>query len=662
MRKFGIWLLVSGIAGSGLYACGSDSAPENNTFGDAGLPDGSVVGDESDPFNHGEKKLLSIAISPASAAIEILNGAIVTQAFSVVGTYSDGSSQAIPGATWSADSPVVGAIDSNGLYTPSGAQGGLVAIKASYSTFKATGSLAVKVHDALNPGNVPGGTQSQLKATATPDAKTTWTYPYDKTVFPRGLLAVPLMWNGGGANDAYYIHLSSPYYELEVFTNAAPPSRYTLTGADWTKFVNSTSGATSVAVNRFDGTSATVVANHTWTIANGAARGTVYYWSNNLGRVLRIKPGAAAPDDFLAAAKVTGTCSTCHTVSADGSTLVIGGDVSASTFDLKGNQTVLSGKGRGWAQPALTPEGKYLVENNTSLPGPMGGSDGMFETATGARVPNSGLDGRKLGMPAFSPDGTKLAYRGEPGGPTPGSLRIMDFDAKNVKVSNDLELITAGNNAAIAQIGFPSMSPDSKWIIYSRGTTLDTRYGTDDLYLASATVPGQEIRLASVNGDAYPFAAGARDLSWNYEPTFAPVAAGGYFWVVFTSRRTYGNLLTGAKTSVKQLWVTAIDQNPQPNTDPSHPAFHLQGQDEANLAMRGFWALDPCKGDGQGCASGTECCGGYCDQAPDGGGAVCGQKMGCSNSGDKCDTSADCCGVSTGTTCINHVCSEPPPN
>jgi hypothetical protein len=145
------------------------------------------------------------------------------------------------------------------------------------------------------------------------------------------------------------------------------------------------------------------------------------------------------------------------------------------------------------------------------------------------------------------------------------------------------------------------------------------------------------------------------------------VAAGGYFWVVFTSRRTYGNILTGpaqgaAGTAVKQLWIAAIDQNPKPGVDPSHAAFHLTGQDEGNLAMRGFYALPPCAQNGQGCQSGTDCCGGYCAGGADGGAPVC-QSMspGCSQTGDKCNVTSDCCNAPSGVTCINHVCSEPTP-
>ena len=42
---------------------------------------------------------------------------------------------------------------------------------------------------------------------------------------------------------------------------------------------------------------------------------------------------------------------------------------------------------------------------------------------------------------------------------------------------------------------------------------------------------------------------------------------------MLTSRRTYGNELTGAKDAVKQLWVAAIDQTPQPGVDPSHTSY-----------------------------------------------------------------------------------------
>jgi hypothetical protein len=240
-------------------------------------------------------------------------------------------------------------------------------------------------------------------------------------------------------------------------------------------------------------------------------------------------------------------------------------------------------------------------------------------------------------------------------------------------LSNAQELVQPGTNPYF-NMAWPTVSPDGHWALYSRlnSDTIDSRgncgtscdYSTlGDMYLADTTTPNSEIRLAALDGDNYPFAAGTRDLHYNYEPTFAPVAAGGYFWVVFTSRRTYGNILTGTTAVTKQLWVAAIDQNPQPGVDPSHPAFLLPGQDETTLNLRGFWALDPCKGSGASCASGTECCGGYCDDSDgDGGGPVCtATAPACSADGDKCSTSSDCCNAAAGTTCINSVCSEAAP-
>ena len=254
---------------------------------------------------------------------------------------------------------------------------------------------------------------------------------------------------------------------------------------------------------------------------------------------------------------------------------------------------------------------------------------------------------------------------------------MVDFDAtKSPMLTSPRDLVQPGTDPSDGDITWPTVSPDGHWALYTRsnGTVIDSRgsctsdgcdYSTrGDLYLADTTTPNSEIRLASLDGDSYPFAAGARDLHYNYEPTFAPVAAGGYFWVVFHSRRTFGNVstLTGAPATTKQLWVAAIDQSPVPGKDPSHPAFRLEGQDLTTLNLRGFWALDPCKGDGQGCGSGTECCGGYCDASGDAGAPVCSAAAPvCAANGDKCTTTADCCGAATGTTCINKVCSEPAP-
>ena len=129
--------------------------------------------------------------------------------------------------------------------------------------------------------------------------------------------------------------------------------------------------------------------------------------------------------------------------------------------------------------------------------------------------------------------------------------------------------------------------------------------------------------------------------------------SGGYAWVVFTSRRTYGNRLTGEKDVVKQLWVTAIDQFPEPGVDASHPAFWVPGQDQATLNMRAFWALDPCIQQGDACSASGECCDGeICDAA-----GLCGGPKKCVEDGI-CETDEDCCDKSA--QCLGGSCEVAP--
>lgn len=678
-------------------ACGGGGSV--NPGDDSGINDDGAGGDGYDPFDPNNKQIASLAVDPAAATITIVNDQVVTQKFEAIAHYADNTTGNVTGSSaWSATNLQVGKVDGAGLYTPSTDVGGIVTVGAAYKAFKGSAQLTVKLKYTRNPANLGPNEQAALKNASTKDAKVVWAYPYDKTVFPRGLGAPPLEWNGGGANDVYYVHVESGTYELETFTTAAPPSRFSFPDVDWRKFVDSTSGGAKLTVARWDGQAATVVAAHTWTIAPQSMRGTIYYWAANLGRVMRIKPGATAPDDFAnkpplndASKYVQSSClMTCHTVSADGSTLISGGGTFGGSYDLKQDAvrhyTGGNWGGNGswwnsvmWANSAVSPEGKNILVNSQSVRLASQGNPstpnnqnfrGLYDTTTGAAVPNSGLDALDVMSPAWAPTGDHIAYVAS-GNPfswswdnvAPGDLRVLDFNAKNAPMASNDRLVVAYGGNASQKLFWPTIAPDGDFVIYQRGTSSRSDGGnTSDMYGASIANPGKEVALDAINGKSYPFAAGARDLHWNFEPAFAPVAAGGYFWAVFTSRRTYGNELVGAPSATKQLWVAAIDQKPQPNVDPSHPPFRLPGQ-SVSLNLRGYWALDPCKGDGQGCTSGTECCGGYCDMAPvDAGGPICkSTKNGCAQNGDKCDVNADCCNFATGVTCINHVCSEAPP-
>ncbi len=317
--------------------------------------------------------------------------------------------------------------------------------------------------------------------------------------------------------------------------------------------------------------------------------------------------------------------------------------------------------------------------------------------------------------PAFSPDGTHVAFnffRGtvDGGAGDQTSLAIMDFATATKEFTNQRVLVTPN----IGHAYWPSFLPTSKGVIFE----VETYYNGRDLAgtRSQCDVPSKAqggdggiqsdnpchgegthaqlwwVDLATqiatpldmLNGisggasylPAHPTYSGGNgdDTTMNYEPTVNPVPSGGYAWVVFTSRRLYGNVATinpywsdprfediSSTPTTKKLWVAAIDLNPTPGTDPSHPAFYLPAQELLAGNARGFWVVDPCQKDGTSCVTGDECCGGYCRPGTDGGLTCTATQPSCSEQYEKCTTSADCCGQSIGITCINGLCSQSAP-
>ena len=623
--KNNTWLIYAGVVFALAIACGDDSGRETDSSGasdsvasqatsDGSGPGTSTTGDtsgvvttgggsegESDSDSDGSSSSETattgepgpnLEVDPVAATILVLNGLSQSEDYEAL---LDG----VPvTASWTLADGELATINDDGKVFGTGQKGGVTTVTAFHEGLSADASLQVDLQVVVDGGGVTPEDKGLLQGAIEPDPETTWAYPYDEMVYPQDLRAPEFMWNGGGAGDKYLIHITADYLDIQIFANADPPSRYLLDQETWDTITKTVAGESlDLKVTRLKPGEAfaTVVVDHTYNISNAKLDGSVYYWANSLGRVLRINPGADAPEDFLAANGQNG-CSTCHSVSADGNTMIIGGDIAVSTWDLSNNVQILGladvGKAvRNWAMPAISPDGTVLIENAAPLPGPPGGSDGMWNAMTGVKLENTGLEGVQLNMPAFGPAGDLIAYITH----DTLALATYDFDANATFASNPTVLVEAGPDPMWNGITFPSVSPNSGWIVYHRGqypNSLDTRLSRADLFLANANQPGVEIRLSAVNGDVYPFAAGDRDLSYNYEPTFAPISSGGYSWVVFTSRRTYGNRLTGASNAVKQLWVFAIDQNPDGNSDPSHPAFWLPGQDLGTLNMRGFWALE----------------------------------------------------------------------
>jgi hypothetical protein len=520
-----------------------------------------------------------------------------------------------------------------------------------------------------NPGSITGGVQTQLAGGGTADAAFTWLYPYDHTVFPRGLLP-PLLQFGGTAPDAVYVHVSFPGMDYKGYYGSSSPGRVTFAAPVWKAITLAASGQPDVKVDVTKVSSGKVTGpiTETWTIAPGSLRGTIYYETydsqilGGIGSVgiMKIQPGAMAP-----ALVKNGCGNVCHTASADGSTLVAAQTLlSSASYDLKSNAaTIYVQNNDFFTYGGIYPDGSFVVsatDYRTWLNNP----SRLYDVKTGVNIPTPSWDGliTRSGTPAFAPDGKQIVFNHEDNG-AGHTLAVMAYNHATNVFSGIHDVATDPSRI----LGFPAFTPDGKWVVYHAGT--NPQFETDNMaqgniFFTSSTSP-MIARLDALDGYASTKVyLPASDPDLNFAPTVLPEAAGGYFWVVFTSHRSYGNTLpsldgpAGMPGEYGKLWVSAFDIAPVPGKDPSHPAFFLDGQELHSDNLRGFWVLDPCKQNGNLCTTGDECCGGYC-RSDDGGPSMCVPPPGgCSNEFEKCTTASDCCDSTF--VCINGHCAQPP--
>jgi hypothetical protein len=559
-----------------------------------------------------------------------------------------------------------------------------------------TPTMPVNIDDC--PGPISASQVSALQAGGPVDPAMKWLYPYDQTIFPGGLLAPVLQWSpqAAGAASAVYVHMHSQLFDYKGCFGPTNPADITIPQTVWSTAWDQSNGPNDpLAVELTTMAAATVSGpiKESWTFALGSLKGVVYYNTytspqvGNNGAVMAIQPGASTPTPFLVIQGMspTGPCISCHSVSSNGQMMVAqhhsypGGLVDSDSYDLMKNPmpTATSPTAKittdDWGFSAVYPDGSRVLTdgqanmtgaifpaapgNNPGMEGPKASQ--MYDPSSGNTIAFSGLSSQHAMMPSFSPDGTKIVFNDydNGGGHT---LVVMDFAASSNTFSNAKTIFHDNNNYP----GWPFFTPDSSQVIFVDDSSGNFASTTDppgntvasgDLYIVDVG-SGIAHKLDAANGDLangttylpYP----GRDEHLDFYPTVSPVAAGGYFWVFFTSRRNYGNTQvdTTDPPADKKLWVAAINIGAQAGTDASHPAFYLPGQEAASGNIRAFATLSPCKSNGSSCTSGVDCCGGACN------GGTCGMPMGCSGDGNKCTTTADCCS-GQGLQCINGYCS-----
>ncbi|AKU99289.1 hypothetical protein AKJ09_05953 [Labilithrix luteola] len=746
---------------------GPDEAGSNEPTGTFDPTGGDGSASDADPDALG-----ALILDPPQAeiAVTIVNGTVTVNA--PVTFKASYNGQQVP-ATWLFDRGELGAVDNGGVFTASGKNVGEGIVTARYGAREGNAKVKVTITNTQNggPAGQPttggfgglGGVGGEplgvglsdadvakLKGTGTavPTSELDFLYPYDKTVWPRGLLPPLVMWETTHDNAAgVYVKLSQSNFTFEgtyalTKTNNDPATlkRVRIDDAAWAAATSGNQGDDlKLEVKILAGGTVYGPITRTWKVAAGVLKGTVYYNSYDshfttatsggapIGAVIAIKP--RDPNPSLAIESQRGQCHVCHSVSADGSTLWAqdgfedknppsnyARGASYSLTDTTKPRTVYDGisdptQDRKFVWSAPYPDGSFaLASSRFAREAYTAGDSKLFKRSDGKEIPAPTFSNavQSAVTPAFAPDGRKVVFNFWEGnasaGVAPGAgrtLAVFDFTCGAPAGSTTCAAngpyafsglreiyrapVPADPNGVQAYPAWPSFLPDGKAVIFHNtvnhplcgnwgakpdpdGTYTPLRDKTNncqistwysaqgELWIAKDAASQAAVRLDNANGIGGPKnTLHPDDSRLSYQPTVNPVASGGYYWVVFTSRRMYGNLLTGEPWGAKgdgggkqkKLWVAAIDANAGTVVgDPSHPGFYLPGQELEAGNARGFWAVDPCKQNGSSCESGDECCNGFCRDSGNGSGLVCQDKppgATCVQEFEKCSVDADCC-------------------
>jgi hypothetical protein len=532
---------------------------------------------------------------------------------------------------------------------------------------------------ASNPAGLAQADAEKLKTTAGAAGSLRVLYPYDGTVFPRGMLAPDLMWDGdGGAAEVVYVHVKSMIFEYWGCFKPTAPGRVTLPQDAWDKAGQRSLGKGddySIELSVMSGGAVTGPAKLRVEIAQAAIKGSIFYNTYRSNLVGGMPAGGMAPADPAAGfpglgfpgggagaasgivvripaggkAEVFGQtdCNGCHSVSANGSLLLAQSVASGPlAYQITANgqapmATVAGQNNACWA--ALYPDGTAALSMSTAIDVARAGIFGsltgggstdasLFDTKTGEKIPSTGIPPGVL-MPFFSPDGTFLVFNDYAVSEAHG-LGLTRYDTATHTASDYSVLYE--EPAGAVRPAWPFVLPDNKGVVFVRTDDADFTGGgvgvSGDIQpeqvaplgelsiidIASKTVTV----LAKAMGYNTPadVAAGTTYLPFGAEDlhhAFYPTVSpvGGGGYFWVFFDSVRHYGVTGLQ---RQLWGAAIDISADGTytRDPSHPAFYMTGQEFGTGNHRAFAALDPCRMDGDSCTSGVDCCGGFCYLEP----------------------------------------------
>jgi hypothetical protein len=488
-RRWGLFLVTAMLSAAGFAACGNGSGSSFMGGQDGGndrtvapdVPNLTHDGSGGDGKNNG-----TLLISPVDATITVTNLPSPPSQSYTAQLMSGGSTTKVT-PIWSLADYTIGSIDNGGTFTAKGNVGGEVTVQGNYegATGQATLNVLVNLQTPLENVTLPDGTMisqgaggispANAKAlgegpdgglidASTPEAEpgpssgwSTLVYPYNETVFPRGLLAPVIQYTAGSITPQdFKVTLDTTFFHWEGFGHVGNLAalQAAIPQAVWDGALLSaqpnpkTKQATvTLSLVLASGGVAYGPYQSELIIAPGSLTGIIYFESYGSDAVMSdagnggtdfglwsVKPGSTSPPS-----NIQSGCVICHGVSAAGNTLTTGTDdptigyaTGVYRIETDGTYTHLAtappnlpypitggvdSRGLGWG--AVSPNGKIVLRGlnqfwggeqllawavpDSPLPGPDGGVGPLTTTMT----VNGGFN---MFVPSWSVDAKHLVY------------------------------------------------------------------------------------------------------------------------------------------------------------------------------------------------------------------------------------------------------------
>lgn len=681
----GVGLLAFALLALG---CSNNGTPgrdggANGDLGPNGPDVGGGGGDGGPPRDFATATVSSVRVEPANATLVSVDGSQPEQTFRFVATYSDGTARDLT-AGWTIDTLGLGELGvDTGTFVASGVRGGTATIEGSAlnpsggPTLTASITITINVELTLVAPDVTpqdvllfdGG------ATSDPPNAAGLVYPLDEVVFPQNVYPADVQWTNGDVGDLMHVEASTDYVTFNAYLRDDGDHHWLFDQSAWSIIAQTSSvdEHVNLSVTRRVASSGAIVSEPPvrMRFAPASLNGTVYYWDVGATRIVRVNDGEGVAESFMPTPPFGAggqNCVGCHAVSNSGRYMVgrLGPGLNiAGIFDLTEDLTVASPPTTypidaanrlpsQWFYSSWNPDDTRLVasSNQTDALSFIDVTNGSVVAQTGMAAP-SGI------QPAWSPDGTQIAFvtnaNNWGANNTTGDVAMLDVAGSDAlganRVLHDASAMSSATPTSLAD-SYPTWTPDSTQIAFANGTGSRSgpEFGEEStLYIMNRD--GSDVRRLST-------ACGGDTSVDDFQPNFSPFQQGGFYWLSFLSRRSYGNAQVGTGNSEElQIWVAAIRDDAPPGEDPSSVAYWLPGQNPQSATISAEWAPRACRADGESCSVGSQCCGGDC-RPNDQGVNVCSPPPPerCRQSGETCSSTADCCVDALDLSCEQNVC------